>query len=64
MEARDIHVLSLRGGDHCDIEDIAVLLGLRIIGPPITGTDKRDWVGKCDRLLGVVPLLMAIHGDR
>ena len=34
---------------------MVVLLGLRIDGAPITGTDERDRVEKCDRLLGVVP---------
>ena len=41
------------------LQDVAVLLGLHINGPPVIGTDERDWVGECDRLLGVMPPLTA-----
>ena len=44
------------------LQDVVVLLGLRIDGQPVTGTDERDWVGECDKLLGMVPPLTAIHG--
>ena len=46
------------------LQDVVVFLGLRIDGPPVTGTNKRDWVEECDRLLGVVPPPMAIHGGQ
>ena len=41
-----------------------MLLCLRIDGPLVTGTDERDCVGECDRLLGVVPPPTAIHGGQ
>ena len=41
-----------------------MLLGLRIDGPPIIGMYERDWVEECDRLLGVVPPPMTIHGGQ
>jgi len=43
------------------LQDVIVLLGLRIDDPPITGTDERDLIEECDRLLGVVPPPTAIH---
>jgi len=43
------------------LQDVVVLIGLRIDGPPVIRTDKRDWVEKCDKLLGMVPLSTAVH---
>ena len=44
------------------LQDVAVLLGLRIDGPPITGTDDRIWVDESERLFGVMPPPTAIKG--
>jgi len=46
------------------LQDVVVLLGLRIDGPPVKGTNERDWIKECDRLLGVMPPLTAIHGGQ
>jgi hypothetical protein len=39
------------------LQDVAVLLGLRIDGPAITGSDDRVWADVCNELLGRVPPL-------
>ena len=41
-----------------------MLLGLHMDSSPVTETDERDWVGECDRLLGVVPPPTAKHGGQ
>ena len=45
------------------LQDVVVLLRVRTDGPPVIGTDDRDRVGECDKLLGVVPPPSAIHGE-
>ncbi|XP_020249169.1 protein MAIN-LIKE 1-like [Asparagus officinalis] len=37
------------------LQDVAVILGLRIDGPVVTGTDDHSWPEVCARLLGQVP---------
>ena len=37
------------------LQDVAVLLELRIDGPPVTRTYERIWAGECERLLGMMP---------
>ncbi|XP_020272096.1 serine/threonine-protein phosphatase 7 long form homolog [Asparagus officinalis] len=37
------------------LQDVAVILGLRIDGPCITGTDRHVWRRVCDNLLGISP---------
>ncbi|XP_020247944.1 serine/threonine-protein phosphatase 7 long form homolog [Asparagus officinalis] len=37
------------------LQDVAVILGLRIDGPVVTGTDDHSWPEVCGRLLGQVP---------
>ena len=37
------------------LQDVAMILGLRIHGPPITGTCDINWSLLCLELLGVVP---------
>ena len=37
------------------LQDVAVLVGLRIDGLPVTGTNDRDWAMECKRLLGITP---------
>ncbi|XP_020239436.1 protein MAIN-LIKE 1-like [Cajanus cajan] len=43
--------------DECTItlEDVAMLLGLKISGAPITGYATMDWAGLVQRLLGITP---------
>ena len=44
------------------LQDVTVLLELPIHGPPVTGTDDRDWAEKCETLLGREPPPTAIRG--
>ena len=37
------------------LQDMATILGLRIDGSSLTGTNDKDWVVKCERLLGMRP---------
>ncbi|XP_020258361.1 uncharacterized protein LOC109834751 [Asparagus officinalis] len=37
------------------LQDVSIILGLRVDGPYITGSDKAVWRTKCERLLGVAP---------
>jgi len=46
------------------LQDVTVLLGLRIDDPSVTGTDERIWTDECERLLGMVPPLTAIQGGQ
>ena len=44
------------------LQDVAVILGLRIHGPVVTGTYVFDVVALCEELLGVIPPSDAIRG--
>ena len=44
------------------LQDVTILLGLRIHGPAVTGTCVFDVVALCAKLLGVIPLVDAIRG--
>ena len=46
------------------LQDVAVLLGLHIDGPPVTETDEGICVDECERLLGMVPSPTAIQGGQ
>ena len=37
------------------LQDVVVLLGRRTDGPPVAGTDDRDWAVECERMLGITP---------
>eukprot|EP00261_Vitis_vinifera_P039130 XP_019080373.1 PREDICTED: serine/threonine-protein phosphatase 7 long form homolog [Vitis vinifera] len=45
------------------LQDVAVILGLRIHGLPITGTCDIDWSLLCYELLGVTPPTSEIKGS-
>ena len=45
------------------LQDVAMILGLRIHGPPITSTCDIDWSLLCSELLGVVPPPYQIRGS-
>ncbi|KAJ9671156.1 hypothetical protein PVL29_027237 [Vitis rotundifolia] len=45
------------------LQDVAMILGLRIHGPPITGTCDIDWSLLCSEFLGVVLPLSQIRGS-
>ena len=63
MEAWDIHVALPSGGDvTITLKDVAVLLGLSIDDPRITGTDDRDWAVECEWLLCVASPPTALKG--
>ena len=38
------------------LQDVVIILGLRIHRPPVTGTCNLDWSSLCHELLGVIPL--------
>ena len=44
------------------LQNVAMILGLRIHGPPITGTCNIDWSLLCSELLGMVPPPSQIRG--
>ena len=44
------------------LQDVAILLGLRIHGPTVTGTCVFDVAALCEELLGVIPPVDAIRG--
>ena len=45
------------------LQDVAILLGLRIHGPAVTGTCVFDVAALCEELLGVIPPADAIRGS-
>ena len=46
------------------LQDVAIMLGLRIHGLPIIGTCDIDWSLLCYELLGVTPLTSEIKGQQ
>lgn len=46
------------------LQDVAVLTGLRVNGPAVTGTTDVDWDAVCQELLGVVPPQTARRGSQ
>ena len=63
MAARDTHISFTYWRDTVTLQDVAMILGLRIHGPPITGTCDIDWSLLCSELLGVVPPPSQIRGS-
>ena len=58
------HTFHLPIGDMTvTLQDVAMILGLRIHGPPITSTCDIDWSLLCSELLGVVPPPYQIRGS-
>ena len=50
------HTFHLRIGEMTvTLQDVAMILGLCIHGPPIIGTCDIDWSLLCSKLLGVLP---------
>ena len=45
------------------LQDVAIILGLRIHGPAITGTCVFDVTELCRELLGVIPPVDALKGS-
>ena len=45
------------------LQDVAIILGLCIHEPPITGTCDIDWSMLCSKLLGVGPFSCKIRGS-
>ena len=45
------------------LQDVAIILGLRIHGLPITGTCDIDWSLLCYEFLGVTPTTFEIKGS-
>ncbi|XP_020237962.1 protein MAIN-LIKE 2 [Cajanus cajan] len=61
----EIHTFHMPFGE-CTItlEDVAMLLGLKIFGAPITGYATMDWVGLVQRLLSMTPPELVLVGGR
>ncbi|WKA03198.1 hypothetical protein VitviT2T_021322 [Vitis vinifera] len=60
----ETHTFHLPIGDMTvTLQDVAMILGLRIHEPPITGTCDIDWSLLCSELLGVVPPPSQIRGS-
>ena len=61
--ATETHTFYLPVGEMTiTLQDVVVILGLRIHGLPITGTCDIDWSLLCYKLLGVTPPTSEIRG--
>ena len=45
------------------LQDVTIILGLRIHGPPVTGTCDFDVSSLCQELVGVIPPLIELQGS-
>ena len=45
------------------LQDVTIILGLRIHGPPVTGTCDFDVSSLCQELLGVIPPSIELQGS-
>ena len=45
------------------LQDVTIILGLRIHGPPVTGTCDFDVSSLCQELLGVIPRSIELQGS-
>lgn len=44
------------------LQDVNILLGLRVDGPAVTCTTKYNWADLCEDLLGIRPVSGDLHG--
>ena len=63
MAARDTHIHVLAGEMTITLQDVAIILGLRIDGPAVTGTCVLYVAELCGELLGVTPPVDALKGS-
>ncbi|CAH2036016.1 unnamed protein product [Thlaspi arvense] len=60
----ETHTFHLPAGEiTVTLQDVNVLLGLRVDGPPVTGSTKYNWADLCEDLLGLRPGPKDLHGS-
>ncbi|CAH8362790.1 unnamed protein product [Eruca vesicaria subsp. sativa] len=60
----ETHTFHLPAGETTvTLQDVNVLLGLRVDGPAVTGTTKYNWADLCEDLLGLRPGPGDLHGS-
>lgn len=64
MEARDTHIPHAIWRVHRTLQDVAILMGLRVNSQPIIGRTYDNWPEYVGQILGVIPGDEAFHGSR
>ncbi|CAA7014182.1 unnamed protein product [Microthlaspi erraticum] len=60
----ETHTFHLPAGEiTVTLQDVNILLGLRVDGPAITGSTKYNWADLCEDLLGLRPGPKDLHGS-
>lgn len=60
----ETHTFHLPAGEiSVTLQDVNILLGLRVDGPAVTGSTKNNWADLCEDLLGLRPGPGDLHGS-
>ncbi|KAL0797070.1 hypothetical protein Bca101_068447 [Brassica carinata] len=60
----ETHTFHLPAGEiTVTLQDVNILLGLRVDGPAVTGSTKNNWADLCEDLLGLRPGSGDLHGS-